>query len=316
MDTELLRTPSYRFRDLPEFPYTPQYVDVSGAIDAVDCPGLTEALMGYVTAGSGKRTILCLHGEASWSFTYRKMIPILADAGRVIAPDYLGFGRSEKFARMDDHSFQLHRDTIAELVKVLDLQHITLVGHDWGGPFGLGVVMEHPDRFDQFVFLNSTLPDGRYPMSDTFMKWRKFAEETPDLSIGHLIEQGLAVNSDRGYITDLSPEVLAAYEAPFPSPEYKAGPRQFPLMVPTPEHPSPASNPIRRIEDRIPEFDKPAQMLFSKGDPIIPSGRIRLPELFSRTEEHVISNAGHFLQENAGKQVAKHIVRFINDPSV
>lgn len=314
MDSGLLRTPSYRFADLPDFPYTPQYIDVSDALPERHSR-IHEALMGYVTAGSGQNTFLCLHGEASWSFLYRKMIPRLAEEGTVIAPDYLGFGRSDKFPRMDDHSYRLHRDTIEKLVQTLDLQQITLIGHDWGGPFGLGVAVKHPQRFDRFVLLNSDLPDGTCPMSDAFIKWREYAEETPDLSISRVITQGLAVNSEKGYVTEFPQDVLAAYEAPFPDVTYKAGVRKFPIMVPIPEDPGPASDHIMRISERIRDFDKPALTLFAKGDPIIPSGRVRLPELFSTTEEQIIQDSGHFIQENASDQVVNRIIGFVERTS-
>lgn len=315
MDTGLLRTPSYRFRDLPDFPYTPQYIDVSEVLRERSVE-VNEALMGYVTEGSGENTILCLHGEASWSFLYRKMIPRLAGKGRVVAPDYVGFGRSDKLPRMEDHSYRLHRDTISKLVETLDLRNITLVGIDWGGPFGLGVAIDHPERFDRFVLINSDLPDGTCPMSDAFIKWRNYAEENPDLSISRVIRQGLAVNSDKGHVSDLPEDVLAAYEAPFPDATYKAGVRKFPLMVPIPEDPGPASDHIIRISERIQDFDKPALALFSKGDPIIPSGRVRIPEQLSTTEEHIVKGAGHFVQEDAGEQVADLVVQFIERTSV
>jgi haloalkane dehalogenase len=314
MDSELLHTPSYRFADLPRFPYTPRYIDVSKALPEEGLE-IHEALMGYVEAGSGQNTILCLHGEASWSFVYRKMIPMLAEKNRVVVPDYLGFGRSHKFARMGDHSYQLHRDTISELVETLDLRNITMVGHDWGGPFGLGVAVEHPQRFSRFVLLNSDLPDGKCPMSDAFIKWREYAKTTPDLSISRVIQQGLAVNSNRGYVTELSDDVLAAYEAPFPDATYKAGVRKFPLMVPIPEEPGPASDHIVQISENIKYLDKSALVIFSKGDPIIPSGRVRLSDLFSTTKEEIIKDSGHFIQENAGEQVANRIIKFIEHTS-
>jgi haloalkane dehalogenase len=315
MDTGLLRTPSYRFSDLPDFAYTPQYVDVKEAVRS-EGPDVTQALMGYVSVGSGENTILCLHGEASWSFLYRKLIPGLAEYGRVVVPDYIGFGRSDKLSRMEDHSYKLHRDTICELVETLDLRNITLVGHDWGGPFGLGVAVKHPERFDRFVLINSDLPDGTCPMSDAFIKWRKYAKENPDLSISRVIEKGLAINSNKGYVSNLPPEVLAAYEAPFPHATYKSGVRKFPLMVPIPEELGEASKHIVEISKRIQDFDKPALALFSKGDPIIPSGRVRIPELFSNTEEHIIKNAGHFVQEDASEEVVKLITQFIERSSV
>jgi haloalkane dehalogenase len=313
-NTELLRTPSDRFKDIPNFPYTPRYIDVSDEL-TTEAPGnITEALMAYVEAGNGEETILCLHGEPSWSFLYRKMMPILAEQGRVIAPDLIGFGRSDKLPRVDDHSFELHRKTIGKLIETLDLENITLVCQDWGGPIGMGAAVDYPERFDRLVVMNTALPAGTLPMPKAFEKWDDFVEESEDLPIGRIIEQGLAIGSNEGYVSELSDDVLDAYKAPFPDTAYQAGAFKLPSIVPLPDRPGPAAESIGTIAEELQEWEKPALVLFSEGDPITAPGRTQLRELIPTAEEaDLIENAGHFLQENKGQEVANRIVEFMGE---
>jgi haloalkane dehalogenase len=308
----LLRTPSYRFTDLPDFPYTPQYVDVSEAVETTAHDEITEALMAYVTAGDGSETFLCLHGVPTWSFLYRKMIPVLAERGEVIVPDFLGFGRSDKLARTEDYTFELHHDTLVTLIETLDLDEITLVCQDWGGPVGLAAAATHPDRFARLVPMNTALPDGSIPMPEPFQRWRSFVENNPDLSIARTMEQGLAVNSEVGYVTEFEPAELAAYEAPFPDVAYKAGAQKWPLLVPLPDEPGPAADPIGEAAAALQGWSNPALVLFSDGDPITAPGAMQFEELFADPESETIADAGHFLQENKGQEVAERIVEFVD----
>ncbi|WP_246988311.1 haloalkane dehalogenase [Halorientalis marina] len=308
----LLRTPSYRFKDVPDFPYTPQYVDVSEAVETSAHDEITEALMSYVDTGSGEETFLCLHGVPTWSFLYRKMIPVLADRGRVIAPDFIGFGRSDKLTRMDDYTFEMHHDALSSLIETLDLDNITLVCQDWGGPVGLATAMNHQDRFSRLIPMNTALPAGTIPMPEPFQKWRSFVAENPDVPIGRTMEQGLAIGSDRGYVTEFDDAELAAYEAPFPDVAYKAGAQKWPLMVPLPAEPGPAAEPIGAAAEAIQEWQKPALVLFSDGDVITAPGQTQLRELIPNAESETVTDAGHFLQENKGEEVAERIIDFVD----
>ncbi len=213
-----LRTPDERFQSLPGFPYAPHYVDVRGL------------RMHYVDEGQGD-PILCLHGEPSWSYLYRKMIPTLSRKSRVIAPDLVGFGRSDKLAERSDYTYAMHHDMVAGFITALDLKRITLVCQDWGGLLGLPLATEMPDRFARLVIMNTGLPTGDPPQSPAaeasaaaFLAWRNFAAKTADLPVGFIIKGATK--------SQPSAEILAAYEAPYPDASYKAGAAQFPLLVP------------------------------------------------------------------------------------
>lgn len=217
-----LRTPEERFEGLPEFPYEPSHVETE------------EGRVAYVETGEGPETFLCLHGVPTWSFLYRKMMPILAERGRVIVPDFLGHGRSDKFPSMDDYDFSRHESALTEFVRTLDLTDVTLVGQDWGGAHGLHVATTKlPERFARLVPMNTvgnTLPDeeGNFTSSGEFKAWHEFVRTTPDLPIGDIVQQGLVVgdvdfdSSYRHEPMDLPPEVVRGYEAPFPDARYKA----------------------------------------------------------------------------------------------
>jgi haloalkane dehalogenase len=290
---KILRTPDERFANLPDFPYAPHYVDVGGGMR-----------MHYIDEGSGD-PILCLHGEPSWCYLYRKMIPILKDKHRVVAPDLIGFGRSDKPSEKSDYTFAMHHDALVALIEKLDLRRITLVCQDWGGLLGLPIATEHPDRFARLVIMNTGLPSGDGPPSAAFLAWRAFAATQKDMDIGRLIE--------RASKTKLSPAVVAAYNAPFPDATYKAGAHEFPLLVPiSPD--APAVPAMRRAREALKSWSKPVLVMFSDGDPITGGGdrwfRKTIPSA-ANEPEIVIKGAGHFLQEDKGEEIAQHIRDFL-----
>jgi haloalkane dehalogenase len=208
----VIRTPEERFKDLPDFPFQPHYLVLDGL------------RIHYLDEGEGQ-VILCLHGEPSWSYLYRKMIPILSSNHRALAMDFVGFGRSDKFTERSEYSFQMHHDTIINFIHALGLEQITFVVQDWGGLLGLTVASEIPELFTRLVNMNTGLPTGDDPMGKGFMRWREFAASSPDLPIGFVIQNGTAERQ-------LKPDILAAYESPFPDVAYKAGAMIFPLLVP------------------------------------------------------------------------------------
>ncbi len=292
----VLTTPAGRFAGLPDFDYEPRYADVGGL------------RMAYVEAGPPDgEPVLLLHGEPSWSFLYRKVIPVLADAGlRVIAPDLIGFGRSDKPAEIADHSYARHVEWIRKLAfDELDLREVTLVGQDWGGLLGLRLVAEHGDRFARVVAANTGLPTGDQAMPDVWLRFRDFVADTPELSISRLVASGC--------VRPLPPPVLAAYDAPFPGPEYQAGPRAMPTLVPT-RPDDPASTANRSAWQQLSAWDKPFLVAFSDSDPITgamaPVLKAAVPGA-AGIEHPVLTGAGHFLQEDAGEQLAVAIATFI-----
>jgi haloalkane dehalogenase len=291
---KILRTPDERFIHLKDFPYEPNYVNLGQNLR-----------MQYVDEGKGD-PILCLHGEPSWSFLYRKMVPTLKARNRVIAPDLIGFGRSDKPADKSDYTFAMHRDALAAFIKSLDLRNITLVCQDWGGLLGLTVATELAERFARLVVMNTGLPTGEQPMGPAFMAWRTFASTTSDMDIGRVIQGGC--------VSKLSPEVIAGYNAPFPDASFKAGAHQFPLLVPiSPD--SPSAPPMRKAREALKSWTKPVLVMFSDKDPITAGGdqwfRKTIPSA-KEEPEIIIKDAGHFLQEDNGEEIANHVQEFLD----
>ncbi|RIL06077.1 MAG: haloalkane dehalogenase [Proteobacteria bacterium] len=296
----VLRTPDERFANLSGYPFAPHYVEIASG----DGGALR---VHYVDEGPRDAApVLCLHGEPSWSYLYRKMIPGITAAGhRVVAPDLVGFGKSDKPAERGDYTYQRHVDWLRSFVEALDLRHVTLFCQDWGGLLGLRLVAEQPERFARVVAANTFLPVGDGTPSDAFMAWRKFSQEVPVFPTGRIL-QGATV-------TELPPEVVAAYDAPFPDESYKAGARQFPLLVPiAADDPAAAAN--RAAWERLARFERPFLTAFSDSDPVTHGGdallRQRIPG--ARGQPHVtIAGGGHFLQEDCGEELARVVVEFM-----
>ena len=263
----------------------------------------------YVDAGpSIADPVLLMHGEPSWSYLYRKMIPIIVDAGfRAVAPDLVGFGRSDKPTDRKDYTYQRHVDWMQALLDKLDLQRITLVCQDWGGLIGLRLVAQNLARFSRVVVANTGLPTGDNPISDAFLSWRKYSQEISEFKVGGII----AISNQKDPLSD---DIIAAYDAPFPDDTYKEGARIFPSLVPiTPD--DPASNANREAWKVLSRFEKPFVTMFSDGDPITRGGEGIFQKLVpgAKGQPHtIIKGGGHFLQENKGEEFARAVVDFIS----
>ena len=297
---KVLRTPDERFASLPGHPFAPRYVEV---------PSGDGGRLRMHAVDEGPRDaapVLMLHGEPSWSYLYRKLVPILVAAGhRAVAPDLVGFGRSDKPAERSDYTYQRHVDWMRAFVESVDLRGITLVCQDWGGLVGLRLVAEHPERFARVVAANTFLPTGDTHLGEAFMRWQKFSQEVPVFPTGQILQGATQ--------TELSPEVVAAYDAPFPDESYKAGARQFPMLVPTSPD-DPASEPNRRAWQALERFDQPFLTAFSDGDPITRGADAMLRERIpgAKGQAHTtIEGGGHFLQEDRGEALARVVVDFI-----
>src|SRR3954468_6546805 len=287
---DVFRTPDDRFADLPGFDgFTPRYADVDGL------------RLHYVDEGSG-RPVVCFHGEPTWAYLYRKLARPLIDAGRrFVAVDMPGFGRSDKPTDRRWYSYGRHVEHVARVLDGLDLRDATVVVQDWGGPVGLRWAVENADRVGRLAILNTGLFTGR--VSKGFMAWRNFAERNPDLPIGFIV--------DGATKTELDERVKAAYEAPFPNAESKAGAAQFPLLVPI-EDGQPGAAEMRAVMDELSRWEKPALVAFSDSDPVFPYPKsgARFAELIPGAGEQMkIEGAAHFLQEDRGEEIAEHILR-------
>jgi len=292
-----VRTPDERFVNLPGYDFAPHYVDIDGL------------RMHYVDEGPvDADPVLLLHGEPTWSYLYRKMIPPLAAAGhRVIAPDLVGFGKSDKPASQSDYSYAGHVAWMRQFIESLDLRNITLFGQDWGALLGLRIAAENEHRIANIVIGNGTLPTGDEHTPLAFLEWRDYATTNPKFNIGGVLQ--------RATISDLSVEVVAAYDAPFPDEAYKAGARAFPNLVPiTPD--DPASEANRRAWAILMNWTKPFLTTFSDKDPIFDGGERVFKKLIpgAAGQPHIIiENAGHFLQEDKGEELAEVLLKFIED---
>lgn len=292
----ILRTPDERFTNLPDYPFVPNYIQIG------------EARMHYLDEGNAnaKETVLMLHGEPTWSFLYRKMIPLVANAGhRVIAPDLIGFGKSDKFAEAEKYSYQMHVESITEFIKMLDLQNVTLVCQDWGGLIGLRVAAENEARFSRITAANTFLPTGDEKVPKAFKLWLAMSQATPFFSVGKFVKMGCQ--------TKISPEVVAAYDAPFPDKTYKVAARVFPTLVPiTPDNPASEAN--RQAWKILEKWNKPFLTAFSDGDPITRGAdqilQAKIPGAKGQIHT-IIKGGGHFLQEDKGEEWAEIIVKFL-----
>lgn len=301
---DVLRTPDERFADLADFPYEPKYAEVPDP-DSTDGGTLRMAYVDHAAGEHGDgEPVLLLHGEPTWSYLYRKMIPILADAGmRVIAPDLVGFGRSDKPTRIEDHTYARHVEWLRALAfDVLDLRELTLVGQDWGGLLGLRLVAEHPDRFKRYVAANTGLPTGDHNMPEIWWQFRNAITSAKEIDIARFVQSGCQ--------HELTQQEKDAYDAPFPDESYKAAARAMPPLVPT-RPDDPASDANRKAWKTLTELDRPALIAFSDGDPITGAMGPILRKALPRTSEHPIPGAGHFLQDDRGPELAQAIVEFV-----
>jgi len=281
----VLRTPDDRFANLPDFPYEPHYIEIEGLRIA------------YVEAGQGD-PILMLHGEPTWGYLYRRMMPILAEVGRVIVPDQVGFGRSDKPVADNAYTYKSHVRWMRKLIEALDLKRITFVGQDWGGLVGLRVVAQMPERFARLVPMNTGIPDGT-PMGRGFTAWRRISQQATELDLPAMMKQMVQRS-----LTDAE---AAAYGAPFPSKEYQTGALVFPRLVPNrPDHPGAYDNRLAIAVLR--SLDMPVLLPWADSDPITSRGVVAMQQLFPHAAEPImIKGAGHFIQEDAGEEVAGHI---------
>jgi haloalkane dehalogenase len=288
----MYRTPDGAFENLPDYPFAPSYLDQDGL------------RMHYVDEGRG-RPVLLLHGEPTWSFLYRKVIPPLARVARVVAPDYFGFGRSDKPVERDWYTYDRHYASIERLVEKLDLRELTVVVHDWGGPIGLRLAVEHPERVARLVVTNTGIFAGR-PPSEEWLRFRDFVRR-----VGTEFRPGQLVRIT--CVTELSDEVVAGYDAPHPAPESKTGLVMFPELVPTEsDHPSAAA--MLAVREALRSWDRPALVVFSDSDPIF-SPRVgeRFAELIPGAEPaETLAGAGHFLQEDKGEELGERIASWLS----
>jgi len=291
---KFLRTPDSCFENVPDYPFDPRYVE------------LNEIRMHYVESGPADGPVmLLLHGEPSWSFLYRKMIPPLAAAGfRVVAPDLIGFGKSDKPVDAEAYSYQSHMDWMTLFVRKLDLTAITLFCQDWGGLLGLRLAAEHPDRFARICAANTFLPTGDIPATEAFLAWQNFALAVKRFPIGRIIKNSC--------VTPPADDVVAAYNAPFPDESYKMGARRFPALVPI-RPDDPASEANRFAWANLRAWTKPFLTLFSDSDPITRGGELLFRRYIpgAKDQKHeIIEKAGHFLQEDKGELIAEKLVRW------
>jgi haloalkane dehalogenase len=291
MTVEVVRTPDEDLRGLPDFPFESSYLEVDGL------------RLAYLDEGEGKPVVF-FHGEPTWSFLWRKVIPPVRDAGyRCIAPDYAGFGRSDKPTDVGWYSYDRHVELMSTLLEELDLRDATAVVHDWGGPIGLRLAVEHPDRFSRIVIMETGPFTGQQRMSDAWLKFRDFVRDNADVPVGFLVRGGCKY--------DPGDDVVAAYEAPFPTPESKAGTRAFPLILPT-EPDAVGAAEGRRVADALREDERSTLVLWADSDPILPfSVGERTSERLNFPPPRAIEDAGHFLQEDQGEAIGRIVAEWL-----
>jgi haloalkane dehalogenase len=289
--TNAIRTPDELLDGLPDFPFSSSYRDYEGL------------RLAHLDEGEGAPVVF-FHGEPTWSFLWRKVIPPVRDAGfRCIAPDLPGFGRSDKPVDFEWYTYDRHVASVAPLLEQLDLRDATIVVHDWGGPVGLRLAVEHPDRIARIVIMDTGLFTGRQKMSDAWIQFRNFVERTEDLPVGMLVRG--ACKRDPG------DEVIAAYDAPYPNPDSKAGARAFPLMLPTsPEMPGAQTG--ERVLEALRGDERPKLILWADSDPVLtPETGERFAAALGTEVNHVIEDASHFLQEDAGPEIGRLIAEWL-----
>lgn len=295
----VLRTPEDRFEGLQDYPFESRYLDVEG-------DGLGTLRMHHIDEGPRDGpTVLMLHGEPTWSYLYRHMIPPVVAAGcRAVAPDFIGFGKSDKPTDRNAYSFKAHVDWMKSWINAVDLRGITLFCQDWGGLIGLRLAAEMPDRFDNIMAGNTMLPTGDHPAGEAFLQWREFSQKTPEFKIGALVS--------RGTVRGLTEREIAAYDAPFPDERFKAGARAFPVLVPvTPDDPAAPAN--REAWKVLREWKKPFLTCFADKDMIMKGGETIFQKLVPGCvgQDHfIVENAAHFLQEDAGPLLGKRLAAF------
>ena len=296
-----LRTPDDRFVDLPGYPFAPHYLEVP------DTEG-GRLRIHYIDEGSpDAEPVLLMHGEPSWSYLYRKMIPPIVGAGlRAVAPDLVGFGRSDKPAARGDYTYERHVAWMQSFLDEVGVAGINLVCQDWGGLIGLRLVAANPERFSRVVAANTGLPTGDRAMGEAFLAWRQFSLDADEFNVGQIVQGGCR--------TALPEEVVAAYDAPFPDDSFKEGARVFPSLVPVaPDDPS--AEPNRQAWEVLQRFDRPFLTAFSDGDPITRGGDSVFHKLIpgAKGQPHTtIEGAGHFLQEDRGEELARVVVDLIS----
>jgi len=292
---EIYRTPDERFEDLPGWSFEPNYIELDGL------------RMHYVDEAGGPdaRPVVCFHGEPTWAYLYRKVAPPLIDSGhRFVCPDFAGFGRYDKPTEQGWYTYDRHVELVSDVLATLDLSDPVVVVHDWGGPIGLRWAVENADSVGALVILNTGLFSGR--VSKGFMAWQEFARANPDLPVGMVIQGGTA--------TELTDDVVAAYEAPYPTPESKAGAARFPLIVPTSDD-AVGAKEMGEVADALRRWDKPTLVCFSDSDPVFPfprAGEAFTDAIPTAGEQARIEGAAHFLQEDAGEKVAAEILGFLD----
>jgi len=297
---DVLRTPDERFARLSDFSFEPHYVDVAAS-------GGSTLRVHYVDEGPADgQVVLLLHGEPSWSYLYRWMIPVFAGAGlRAVAVDLVGFGRSDKPAAREDYTYAAHVEWTWAAVQAIEIDAITLVCQDWGGLIGLRLVAEHPEHFARVVAANTFLPTGDRSPGEAFFAWQKYSQETPNFDVGRIINGGCT--------TELTADQIAAYDAPFPDDSFKAGARQFPLLVPTsPNDPAAAAN--RAAWESLRGYNRPFLCAFSDSDPITAGADKVLRAQIPGAQAHqpvTITGAAHFLQEDKGRELAQVVADFV-----